>query len=73
MTEVMIVSSIMVRTSEYKIEDPRFDTRDRPQFYTSLLPHYPKIIKLIGNIFLPWVVCMSDMVTLGGRGSNLDL
>jgi hypothetical protein len=28
--------------------------------------------KLIENIFLPWVVCMCDMVTLGGKDNGLD-
>jgi hypothetical protein len=28
--------------------------------------------KLIGNIFLPWVVCMCDMVTLGDKDNCLQ-
>ena len=28
--------------------------------------------KSIGNIFLPWVVCMCDMVNLGGKDNCLE-
>jgi hypothetical protein len=38
MTEVRIVSSILVRTSDYKDEGPGFDTRDRPRLFTAFLP-----------------------------------
>jgi hypothetical protein len=34
----MIVSSIIVRTSNYKREGPGYDTHDRPQLYALFLP-----------------------------------
>jgi hypothetical protein len=30
------------------------------------------ISKSIGNIFLPWIVYMGDMVTLGGKDNGLE-
>jgi hypothetical protein len=39
---------------------------------SSVLDFDPLTSKLIGNIFLPWVVCVCDTVNLRGKDNGLE-